>query len=114
MLLGHMLAWFPVLLRKILSSSLFLHIFKNCRPKKWTGRAGNHKTQIDTLLVLCFERKKSGSLKSQVKCLTNQLADVRTAQEKSFVERQATNDTVAVKKVAMKRVHALTEEFPGV
>lgn len=59
--------------------------------------AANQKTQIDKLLKLCGEKEKSGALKADAKRLAQQLEDVRAAQEKSFLGRQATKDAVAAK-----------------
>lgn len=53
------------------------------------------KIQMDTVLKLCSEKKKSGALESKLKRLTEQLAELRAAQERGAIDRQATEDAVA-------------------
>lgn len=48
-------------------------------------RAGKQKTQMDTLLMLCFEKKKSGSIELQVRSLIQQLTDVSAVQGKGVI-----------------------------
>lgn len=76
-------------------------------------RAGNPKSQMNTLLKLCSENKKVVVMKWKVKRLTQQLAEVRAAQETDPVGKQATDDAVAANDIAEKQVVAMTEEPLG-
>lgn len=77
-------------------------------------RAGIKKIQAYTLLKLCSEKKKCSVLGLEVKRLTQKLAEVRAAQEKDVVGKQAAKDTVVAREIAEEQVLALTEELAGV
>lgn len=76
-------------------------------------RAGKHKTQINTLLILCSEKRKSGALEPKVKHLTQQVADILAAQEIVFIERQAMKNAVSANEVSEKQALSLKEELSG-
>lgn len=65
-------------------------------------RAGKYNTQMDTLLMLCSDKKKSGALESRVNRLTQKLSDVCPAQGKDAIEKQATTDAIDAEEVAEK------------
>lgn len=54
------------------------------------------------------------ALKPKLKCLTQELADVRLAQEKVAMDKQATEDTITAKDVTEKDVLALMGELSRV
>lgn len=66
------------------------------------------------LLKLFLETKKRSVSKAPLKDLTQKLAEMRTAHEKNFLDRQTTKNAVATKKVAKNQVVALMELLQGV
>lgn len=66
-------------------------------------RAGNEKVHLNEFLKLREAKRKSNLFSEQLGKLTQQLMDVRAAQENSLTRRRGKADSVAAKKAAEKQ-----------